>query len=298
MTVQSVICALAALATPLAAQERPVGLIGLDGKEMGAPAPTPVRAADVNTSKLQMVISLDREEYLSGEMIAVKISITNPTGSALEVYEPLKIGSGFMNAEQKIKVGEESRWSTMYPDLSSYTSYRPATLRTRIIQAGERLELHARSTDIGVHDQNFPLIPELVLAGEYRVRYNYAPSDPVEFRVVPAKMELLANVPGGQPIRYQERELPTESLLAVMTGEDGLRRIVISSEDRMARGRDPKDPRTPGQLLPFVRIADIDQPIVTLSGQRNASGEIAVTWTTSSNQTKTIQLNADRTPKQ
>jgi hypothetical protein len=275
-----------------------------------------VMQLELNTARLKITITTDRPEYLTGEAVEATVTITNPTTSALEVFEPFRKGTG-------------SFYVAIQPGTETKTQFRPndeklghrsrAAAPTKWFSAGETVTRTVSSFDNHFEMTSLPMIDLPTLPGEfllmYTYAYTYAIAGTAKFRVLPTVLVAPVFVPlqaPGQsknedgPVRYK-RNVP----LLILQAQGRYYLLVSRNSERgsfVARTPDGGYMEDAMSFSPLVRIAESDLPFVSLNGIELAPGtktaagtplppeSIRVDWTTADGKQFTATLGPDRRP--
>jgi hypothetical protein len=234
-----------------------------------------------DTRSLTVKLAMDRQEYLPGEVAAVKITVTNEKNQAIQVMKPFtgvnggldmlyhsdKAGPGlfgpcFMNSHRE----REIYWGGPVVWMAAWET-QEITVST--------LDQESPWDEFARGNKSVPREP-----GEYAAEYTLVPGSMVKFRVVPVVIEQIASgrlpdvVQGNRPDR--QISIPRYSRAAVL--QAGNQRFLVVTHG--GRG----DPRTLPidltreanrdrirEIAPFVRIAQLESAAQSLeiSGPEN-----------------------------
>jgi hypothetical protein len=263
------------------------------------------------TGHLKTTLTLDRSAYLLGESIGIQITVTNPDPLPVEVLAPFHCDTGGMS-EQLLR-GKEWRDFAAEPDRfdAGALDVHPPTL---LVGGWQQLTRSFRSTDSFGCAQ--PLLIEPEVPGTYRVRYDYG-GPGVEFNVVLSTFKGLYHVPlekpwpaidyttgkalidpkSGKPVEY-----PRELTIAILFAQDRFYLAVTrfgrpwNGSVRIKDG-DPLGYSAGSFLAPFVRIAESDQPIVSVDAHADSDENLFVTWKTADGESHSASLDSNREVK-
>jgi hypothetical protein len=278
------------------------------------PNPTPQRLEQIarrkalmaRTTLMKRSLSVDRDTYLLGELIRMKISIENPTPQTLEIADPFSCQAGGINIFRK----QGKEWVGLQPEPNEFrlSLENPATAS---IGGWQTMERTVEASDH--FNCSYVAISEPYIPGFYRLIYTYGAMSQ-EFRIVMARLEGRFHVPLEKPQELvdwrtgapvldpqtgKQVKHPRELRLALLFAEEQYY-LVVTRFGRTLDGsiRNQKgavlDYSTGKFLYPFVRVAESAQPIVLISAQADADENLTVRWETSDGELHTTLLDANR----
>jgi hypothetical protein len=246
------------------------------GQQLSAPEARERQLVE-NTRKLKVTMTLDRETYLPGEAAELRVTIANQTLGAIEAYEPLKNGPDeFLIARV---VSGKFGFVTQQECCPSW----PAT-STRWFAPGESvLRILLPSADESEKRSPRFLVP--TDPGDYKLFYLYGAAEPIDFRVLPARLSTHTLVPLQRPGQQKSgtkdgyKMLPyTRRIPLAVIEAEGKHYVVASLREGGDILRDNRGVAFGWEqaISPYVRIAASDQPIVSLTGvERVTPGAVA-----------------------
>jgi hypothetical protein len=165
------------------AQELPVFPFSPSGQPQG-PMP-PEFQIHFNTTLLTVALTLDRREYLPGEVGELTITVTNPTQGPLRVWEPFSFFSGQVDLQMQSPEGMQTVEHILRDEIRGQLSVKQAVL----LQPGECRERKVRTYDAQTRELpaqlldrgSMPLKP-----GSYRFHYTFGGGADVDFQVMEA----------------------------------------------------------------------------------------------------------------
>ena len=261
-----------------------------------------------STSKLDVSLQLDRSIYFPGEDMSVSLAISNRTGQALEVFEPLKAGTGGINLDKKDDSYLKAMgtiWKPLAPHpTGAYEigSNAPA----RWMSPGEKAELSFLASDGDAAKRGMLsdyAAPER--EGEYRIRYGYGHGASATFSVVYPKLEAWTETVLAAPFEYHEVDIHRK-----LTGKVSLlqRRVrfvaleyqgahfIAGSTKPIANSSIPRFV-VGGPFMPdmnryvgiYKRVGTSTRAITSLKSSSDAAERITITYTDDSGRSVTIR---------
>jgi hypothetical protein len=230
-----------------------------------------------NTTLLTVALTLDRREYLPGEVGELTITVTNPTQGPLRVWEPFSFFSGQVDLQMQSPEGMQTVEHILRDEIRGQLSVKQAVL----LQPGECRERKVRTYDAQTRELpaqlldrgSMPLKP-----GSYRFHYTFGGGADVDFQVMEAHR---VGPISRQPIAVKStaEDLPTSrirvhGLAHFQTGERDF--LVIS-----AWGRRDSAPDGAFELTgfpPFIRLDDWQGSMPEVQLDSTEEGAVSVRW--------------------
>ena len=263
-----------------------------------------------STSKLDISLQLDRSIYFPGEDMSVSLAISNQTGQALEVFEPLNRRTGRIELYKKAisPIKEEGLiWMPMAPQHHINTNGIDSNAPTRWITPGEKIELKFLTSDSDAAKRNILsnyAAPER--EDEYQIRYGYGRVASATFRVVYPKLEAWTETVLPAPFEYHEVDIHRKLTGKISLMQRIVRVVALEYQGKhyVAASLKPITNRTHPQFVvggPFMpdmngyvglynRVATSMRPITSLKASSDASEHITITYTDDSGLSATIRL--------
>jgi hypothetical protein len=272
------------------------------------PPPTPAqlaafRQAYTASMKVQHEVTVDRQQYLAGEVVRATLSVFNPTSDSLVVFDPFEVGAGCLRLGVKLEGADPAGpWggTSSEPTCEGLDESAP----TITLGPGERIEKTIPSAELA-----WKVHPEPTSAGRYRLSFCYrnraASCAHTEFTVVvpifrgsaavmlaePGKMQYAKDGPVTQYSRY------IQAFILECDGKRyiGLQRWPESFEPRLYLTQGRKLDGGRAQFLgAFDRIAEAGMDANSLQLEADAQENITVTWN-ESGQARSHCVSSDRT---
>jgi hypothetical protein len=271
-----------------------------------------------NAQSLNVVVKLDRSEYLAGEDPEVTLSVSNPTVWPLEVPDPFHVENAGIDLQAKdpanrAKYGTDWWYLAPHPfALSRPTASERAQsakpIPAIVLSASQQVERRVRLSDMRL-GREAPIYVEgrlPVKPGEYRVQYGGSVKQATaEFRVLPSILEAMTAVTLLRPDQMRSvrtgklHDMPRRVYVSVV-GSGGAHFVMVSlwASSGVTRpqdypiGRPLADPPTP--LAPFVRVAESARPIASIRGSADAAENIILDWADVDGRRFSVTVDKDR----
>jgi hypothetical protein len=280
----------------------------LPGQPANSPSRDRARQLDHNTNQLRVTVALDRAEYIPGETATATITVSNPTSSALEAFEPFRGNTGRLHVA--VQQGQE-RATRYRPNDATFD--RSGATNTYWFAAAEKRTFQISSLE-HIDTDPFPAFSVPDDTGDYQLEYRYSygtvRESAAKFRVVPVVTTSVSFAGLAQPLQYNTDgrtvTLPRNVVLLVLKGPSkyyvaaSLREFSSAFIQRLPDGSFFNGP---ADYSPLVRVAESAEPIVTVSGVEISAGPsqngqrqevIAVTWTTVEGKQSSVRFGANR----
>lgn len=262
--------------------------------------PLPARLL-TNLQQLQITVAMDRSRYLPGEVATVSVSIFNPAKTQLEIPDPDDEQVGFEICSKNGMIVSQFglEWSCLLSDIAPQ-----ASVRTRVILPGERIERSYRSEDFV--DRCCRWDSDVgVQAGAHKVIYGLGGEVPYE--ILQAKLEAFAapvlNTKGeaDDSDTGEHTKFPLAVMIAAL-GADGQHFICVSTESIEATRPPTLSADLNGfltadsalALRPARRIVAVKGPIVSLRAKAGDDDQLTITYSMADGMPHTIVLDGDR----
>jgi len=258
--------------------------------------PVPRERLLENASRLDVTMSLDRQEYLPGEMAELTIAIANPTSQALDIPQPFSLETGglrLLENNPRSPVAPGTGWvpAVLGPDDAPQRLGRERPLPSIRIGPGETITRKFRSFDPSAGPAGWDRLiysgSVPTWAGDFRLEYW---GGHVDFRVMWPSFESMTTVylpewensvvgPRGETQKRQRR-----TFVFVLEAEGRhyiclLTRGLAFSPDPVRRFQPGRVPdRGMEQLIIYTRIGESDSPVRSLHAESDPNGTIIVTW--------------------
>ena len=298
--------------TVLAAAVVLIGSARGQGVDMVDPNPPPsdhLRQVFWNGAKVKLEIALDREDYLSGEVVSVKYGAFNPNAESVEVFDPL-VAAGFdlLKWADRFNSGVQG-WEPCTSDSLSMVSVH-WNAPTVTFGPGQRVEKQVVYSDrhcsqcvaLGAADN--PPNED----GKYLLRYCYVERPDTcakaEFTMAVPTVVASAHTESAEPLRVtgkasgQEKEYP-RYFNALIVQSNARRYVVVS---RIDAGEFDTQPGPAGKLdagilglvEPYDRVAEVSLAVNAIKLAADADDNLTVTWTDENGKPQAYFLSADR----
>jgi len=256
-----------------------------------------------NTSLLAVSVELDRTVYLPGELAYITISVTNGSATALEAFAPFQGFTGLMELSALIVRNGKETWLSFAEDPSCCQPGRKDDQPIYIFAQGEKITKTMRSDE-----PNFGFAKDQLLRvprkpGKYRLRYTFNQHKSVEFEVVPALIRKVECAPFAAKKEYvspskEHFALSRQVNAAVLESAGGYYVVLSSVRNNNACSLSLPDSGDfsfwVNELLPYLRLASSDKPIVTLRVVTDKQENITVFWTASDGKAGSTKVSVDK----
>jgi len=239
--------------------------------------------------QLEISITLDRAEYLSGEDPRATIRVKNPTKQVLEIYAPFhNRGRSKIILQSKSKYNLDtwgSEWWAIGHDDAFMVGSGLQSEPTTTIQPGAVLsaELYLdgeEGVDAPVYHKNFVMLPE----GDYRVGCSFG-GGWAPFHVVQPRQASVRTFDRTPLQLLRSRGLPTPRfVLAALQAADGQEALVIPTGSPFMGSPTPQmdsDGKVSVTWLrtfaPFVRVVTGRSGLASYEAHEDG-GQVVVSW--------------------
>jgi len=251
-----------------------------------------------NAYRVNVAMTLDRQEYLPGELAELTIAITNPTPQALDIPRPFSVGTGGLPLLEyrSPRPGEPARpgpqWmpARVAPDVAPRHGPEEPLPSIRI-GPGETISRKFRSWDDSAEPASWGRLifggTTPTRAGDFRLEYW---GGHVDFRVMRPALMAMSKIylPEWEDFvvdsqgRTEKRQRRTFAFVLEAQG----RHYVCQFTRTLPFELDPMQTDGAGRLRdnalrmlrPYTRIAESDSPISPLRAESDANGTITLQW--------------------
>jgi len=291
-----------ALLRPAAGQE-------LDLADPNPPPNTHMSQVYRNGSKIKLEVALDRQDYLSGEVVLARFGAFNPDTKPVEVFDPL-VAAGFeiLKWSDRFNSGAEN-WEPFNDSLIDGLSI-DWNAPTVTLGPGQRVERR-----VVFSDRACPQCVSLRPAGNppnadgrYRLRYcfpqRFDACAETEFTLAVPTVVASTHIKRVEPLtvaskRTGKEKQYTRYFNALILESNGKRYVVVS---RVHRGDFDVEPGPAGKLdagvlalvEPYDRVAEVGHSVKTITLLGDDRDNLTVTWTDEAGQPRAHFLSADR----
>jgi hypothetical protein len=220
-----------------------------------------------NTQTLTVLLELDQPEYLAGEIASLKVTVTNNTGAAVEVFRPLDPD----HSEGGLEI---VGWSG-----TEYRSPSPSReAQTVWMAAGETVEATV-STDskdpswysFGFRKHSVPITP-----GEYGARYDMFLRGPTaKFRVLPFVIEQWTD------LQFRDDTSRHWRVAIVRSGDERFLIMPAFAHGNKLGKLDPTRNATPLDIRsfsPFRRLVKLESAPTSLEIASSDDEKVVIRW--------------------
>ncbi|HXN46484.1 MAG TPA: hypothetical protein VN893_07570 [Bryobacteraceae bacterium] len=291
-----------ALLRPAAGQE-------LDLADPNPPPDTHMSQVYRNGSKIKLEVALDRQDYLSGEVVLARFGAFNPDTKPVEVFDPLAAARfEILKWSDRFNSGAEN-WEPLDGRLIDALNM-DWNAPTVTLGPGQRVERQVAFSDracpqcISLRPAGNPPAAD----GRYRLRYcfpqRFDACAETEFTVAVPTVVASAHVKRAEPLRVtnkrtgQEKQY-TRYFNALILESSGRRYVGVS---RVHRGDFDVEPGPTGKLdagvlalvEPYDRVAEVGHSVKAINLVADDRGNLTVTWTDEAGRPQAHYLSADR----
>ena len=242
-----------------------------------------------NKLKLDVSMTVDRPVYFAGESGEITITVKNNTQAALQVLEPFNSITGCIDLLRKVS----TTYELVAPE-PACNGYVEMVLPSIVMAPGGQLTQTISSSDPFVFGLPTPVFSATSFpqdAGDYALRYQFAPNSPVMFSVVAPKVEAATVIrvediedpdppPGQQPetapqyVHLFALRWENKSYLCATLNRTTQNRLLTGD----ANGN--LDFAKAAMVAGYVRIngQTSSLPIVSITGTADANGNLSVVW--------------------
>jgi hypothetical protein len=260
------------------------------------PPPTPhQRQVFDNVDKVESSISLDKAEYLPGEIARITVTIRNPTASALEIPAPFKVGRCEILPLIPTRPELVGHFGGVAHALTTHVSWNVPTLVLAPGQVVTKTETTLEHT--AWKNAEVPMDP-----GEWWVGYSYDHRMGALFRVVePLKATAITSVrlPPEEITDYQTQKRVMHSgsviLLAVEVAPRDYRLVRAAMFEDISHQLNPSNPAGfLRQLYGYETVGTSDEEVTSLKASMGNDDTVDVTAVTASQ--REIHMNVPARP--
>ncbi len=263
-----------------------------------------------NAGRLTLEVTLDRQEFLSGESVWVTWAVSNPTTEPLEVFDP-QWQAGFNLLKWGHRIAPEmDQWEPCTPDSLGEQGVAWGS-PTITLGPGQRVEI--RSVFFGGECPGCEAVigasKPLPVAGRYIIDYCYVERGDncahAEFNIVEPLVRKSAfvrlNAVYRQPPEEGSDEVVESPLYAnaLLLDSGGKRYVVVARASDLSHevriGPAGKlDTAIRGLVEPYDRIAEVNPAVNAIRLTADDQDNLTVSWTDENGQPKAWYLSADR----
>ncbi len=266
------------------------------------PPNTRLRQVLWNAQKVKLEVALDRQQYLSGEVMRVTYGAFNPQSGPVEVFDPLSVaGFEIQQWSDRFKSGARN-WELFNDDQIGDLDWKAPRIT---LGPGQSVEKQAMFSSRGCPECVIKYTPQV--EGKYLLRYCFP-----ERHDTCASTEFTVTVPLVVGAAHAERHEPDRQFdkltgrdrvrplyfNALLLEADGKRYVVVSRERSFDPDVNPGPTRKIAGVLrqvePYDRIAEVSPAVKAIKLEADDRDNLTVRWTDENGQPHAHFLSADR----
>ena len=232
---------------------------------------------------LRKTVELDRQKYLPGETICVKITISNPTAKPIRSVPPFRDSERYIallalddNGVPKLEVSNRDNWIFELPRSNMMDG-------VKLVSIGPGEVLSANVCMIESPNDQPPIIDHAIIGtlppGKYRITYSFSDAPDVDFEVVKVTADSLVQLALPQYKPNPKTGVP-EGCLGIRVAALQTQDYTVVAEVHPAYVCESHD--TGRDLLQsftrYVRLAESDG-VNGLAVTKREDGDIMISWT-------------------